>query len=199
MRAPKRFQPLQMQVHRTRADRAAARQRHARSMAPRQQWAKHPEAGAHPPDHVVRRGGVDDVARGQMERIALLGRTVGALAVQRGIDAVVSQDPRKIGDIREVRHVLKRERVRCEQAGDHQRKRGVFRAADWNSAFERDAAGHANLVHFFSQGCVMPLSRRFSPPTPVLLRCIRRRAQAQAGDQRPLSRDGQRATRYGRP
>ena len=55
------FERAQMQVHRPRADGAAAGQRHFRFAAPREQRRQHPEARAHARDHLVRRGGVDDL------------------------------------------------------------------------------------------------------------------------------------------
>ena len=68
-----RLEAHQVQVDGPRADGATAGHGHARLAAARQQGAQHPEARAHAAHHLVGRGGVDDVARGEMEGLAQVG------------------------------------------------------------------------------------------------------------------------------
>ena len=131
-----RLEPHQMQVDRTRADGAAAGHGHARLPAARQQRAQHPEARAHAVDHLVGRGGVDDVARREVEGLAQIGRGIGALAVDREVDPVVAQYARQSDDVGEVGNVLERQALGREQAGDHQRQGGVLGAGDGERAGE---------------------------------------------------------------
>ena len=142
-----RLQRHQVQVDRPRADGAAARQRDARLAAARQQRAQHPEARAHAADQLVGRGGVDDVARGQMEGLAQVRRGIGALAVDGEVDAVVAQDARQQVDVGEVRHVLQGQPVGRQQARDHQRQGRVLGAGDRDGAVQRAAAGDADAIH----------------------------------------------------
>ena len=58
----------------------------------------------------------------------------GALAVDGKVDAVIAQDAREQIDVGEVRHVLERQPVGRQQAGDHQRQRRVLGAGDGDRA-----------------------------------------------------------------
>ena len=81
-------------------------------------------------DQLVGRGGVDDVAGGEVEGLARYGDGSAALAVDREVDAVVAQDARQQRDVGEVGHVLERQRLVGEQARDHQRQGRVLGAGD---------------------------------------------------------------------
>ena len=142
-----RLEPHQVQVDRARADGAAAGHGHARLPAARQQRAQHPEARAHAVDHLVGRGGVDDVARGEVEGLAEVGGGIGALAVDGEVDAVVAQDARQRDDVGKVGNVLERQPLGREQAGDHQRQGGVLGAGDGERAGEALAADDADAIH----------------------------------------------------
>jgi hypothetical protein len=141
------LQSHQVQVDRARADGAAARQRNARAAAAGEQRAQHPEAGTHAADQLVGRGGVDDVARRQVERLPHVRRGIGALAVDGVVEAVVAQDAGQQVDVGEVGNVLEGEPVGGQQAGDHQRQGGVLGAGNGDLALERLAAGDGDTVH----------------------------------------------------
>jgi hypothetical protein len=70
------------QVDRPRADGAAAGQRHPRLAHARDQRRQHPKARPHLGDELVGRGGVDDVGRGNVQRLAVIGRLADALAAR---------------------------------------------------------------------------------------------------------------------
>ncbi len=142
-----RLERRKVQIDGPCADGASARQRHARLMAARQNRAKHPEARAHAADHVVGRGRVHDIARRQMQSVALMGVAVGALPVHSGIDAVIAQDANEKAYIGEVRHVLQRDRVGGEKACDHQRQSRILRPADRDRAIQAMSARNSNSVH----------------------------------------------------
>ncbi len=95
-----------MQIDGPRPDGAAARQGDPRLARTRQKRPQHPEARAHTAHHIVGRRRIDDIARGQMQRFALVRMPVGALAVHRRVHAMVAQDADEKADIREVRHIL---------------------------------------------------------------------------------------------
>ena len=67
-----RLERLQVQIHRPRADGAAAGQRHRRVPHAREQRAQHVERGAHLPHLVVRRDGRDDLGRVHAQRVRFL-------------------------------------------------------------------------------------------------------------------------------
>jgi formate hydrogenlyase subunit 3/multisubunit Na+/H+ antiporter MnhD subunit len=70
-----------------------------------------------------------------------------ALARHIAVNPVVREDARQIGDIRQARHVLERQRVIREQAGDHQRQGRVLGARDRDDAIQSVAADNADAVH----------------------------------------------------
>ena len=81
-------QPLEVQIDRPGADRAAARQRHAARAAARHQRPQHQHRGAHLAHEIVGRGRRGDVARREFERAARPRRRVGRDADR---DAVLHQ------------------------------------------------------------------------------------------------------------
>jgi hypothetical protein len=150
-------QPFDEEVDRAGADGAAAGQRHAGLVHARDQWADDPEARPHLGDKFIRRGGVDDLAGGQVDRLAVQVVLARALAVDRIIDAVVHQDLRQLGNIAQARHIGKRQRVLGEQGGDHQRQGGILRPRNRDHALELPAPDDLDAVHI---------------PTPTIKRAI---------------------------
>ncbi len=142
--------------------------RETRASCSRAKSSRHPETCAHPPHHVVRRGGVHDVARGQMQRVAeiTVAVAVRALAVERGIDAVIAQDADEQAHIGEVGHVLQRDRIRRKHACDHQRQGRVLRAADRDRALEALPPRYANSVHLVRRFEWLSLNSE-SPKVPL--------------------------------
>ena len=168
----------QVQVHGAGSDRASARKGDARLVLPRQERPKHPKARAHLAHHVVRRGGVHDIAGGEMQRVALMPVRIRALAVEGGVHAMVAQDADEQAHVREVGHVLERDRVGREQACDHQRQSRVLGAAYRNRAVQALSAGYANSVHLVRRDRVawhLPVER-----AKLSLSC-KRRAPAPQG------------------
>jgi hypothetical protein len=148
------LQALEVQVHRARADGAAARQAHPRLAAARDERAEHEDAGAHLADDVVGRLGVGHGA-------AEAERAVGA--VLDG-DAVLGEQRAHGRDVGEAGHVLQHEALVGEQARDHERQRRVLGAADGNGALERPAASDADAVHpAYSLGSATPRWRMYFP------------------------------------
>ena len=68
------------EIDRPGADGAAAGQRHLRFMHPRHERRDHPETGAHPRHQFVRRRGIDDIGRRNVQGLALIFTIAGALA-----------------------------------------------------------------------------------------------------------------------
>ena len=87
-------------------------------------------------DELVRRGGVDDVGGGDVQRLAVIGGLAGALAADHDVDAVIAEDALQQRDVGEPRHVVEDQRLVGEQARDHQGQRGVFRPRDRDRAVE---------------------------------------------------------------
>ena len=73
--------------------------------------ADHPEARPHLGDQLVGRGGVDDVGRRDVQRLALIGGVARALAVDHDVDAVIAEDALEQRHVGEPRHVVEDERV----------------------------------------------------------------------------------------
>jgi hypothetical protein len=135
------------QIHRPRADGAAARQRDFRLVHPRQERRDHPEAGAHPRHQVIRRRGVDDVGRRDVQGLALVFTVAGPLARRHDIDAVIAEDALQLRDVGEPRHVVEDQSFFRQQCGNHQRQRRVLRPRNRNGTMELAAADNTNAVH----------------------------------------------------
>ena len=156
------LQALEVQVHRPRADRAAAGQRDAGLPHARQQRAEHQDGGTHLAHDVVRRLGAGDRAADRQ------GAPILADRIDR--DAMAAQQGHHRVDIRQMRHVGQHQALFGEQAAGEQGQRGVFRAADGDGAVERAAAADANAVHVTASevprrvdACICPPCRRSSP------------------------------------
>ena len=133
------LQPLQMQVDRAGADRAAAGQRHPRLPHPRQQRAQNQHRGAHLAHDVVRRLGIGDGAADRQRP------PVVADWVHR--DAVLGQQRGHRVDVGELWHVGQDHPVLGQQTGGHQRQRRVLGPADLDFPRQRPAAADSNSVH----------------------------------------------------
>ena len=144
-----RLERLQMQINGPRADGAAAGQRHLRLAAARDQRRQHPEARPHARDHLVWRGGIDDLGRGEPERLAVAGALAGPLAGDGHVDAVIAENAGKQIDVGKPRHVIQGQRLAGEKASDHQRQRSVLGATDGYGAGQTLAADNADTVHGF--------------------------------------------------
>ena len=148
-----RLERFQVQIDRPVADRAAAGQRHRRLPRPRQHRPEHENRRAHPPHHVVGRGGREDLLGAQRHPppdLALLepldlGRH--AEPVEQMPEAVDVGQPRQIGE---------RQLLVGEQRARQQGERGVLRPRDGNRAFEPGTADDVNRVHASALVCCAP-------------------------------------------
>ena len=141
------FQSHQQKIDGPRADRAAAGKRHAALAHAGEQRREDPEARAHARDEFVGRGGVDNLAGGQMHGAAGIGGLSAAFAGDRVIDAMIAEDAFELRHIGEQRHVGEGERVARQERGDHQRQGGVLGAGNRNDAVELRSADDPDLVH----------------------------------------------------
>jgi hypothetical protein len=148
---PELGQGLQMQVDRSGADGAAARQRHPRPSAAGQQRPQYQQAGAHLAHQVVGRRGVADLAGDEVHQPAAVAVGAGEQAARRRLQvdrrAVLAQQARHRPDVGQVRQVAQAEAVFGQQAGRHQRQRRVLRPTDRDYAVEGSAPADADSVH----------------------------------------------------
>ncbi|CAG4927213.1 unnamed protein product, partial [Acidocella sp. C78] len=136
-----RLQPLEVQVDRAGADRAAAGQRHARLAGARQQRAQHQDRGAHLAHDVIGRLGIGDGAAHR--------KPLGPGLLDG--DAMLRQQLRHGRDVGERRHVLKLQPLIGQQTGDHDLQRRVLGAGNVDDALQRAAAADADSIHEASQ------------------------------------------------
>jgi len=130
-----------MQVHRSRADGAAARQADLGVPGARDQRAQHIERRAHLPNLVIWGVGADDLRRVQPRlRPGGTGRfdDLGAQTAQQ-----FAQKAR----VGQARHVGEDERLVGEQSGRHQFEGRILGAADGDLSLQRRAADDGDLVH----------------------------------------------------
>ena len=140
------------EIDRPRADGAAARHRHPRPAHARNERRDHPEAGAHLGNELVGRGGIDDIGRGDVQGLAVIGSLAGPLAADHDVDAVIAEDALQEHDVGEPRHIVENERLLGEEARDHQRERGVLGSRDRYRAGETPPTDDANTVHCHPSG-----------------------------------------------
>ena len=109
-----------MQINRTRADRAATRQRHACFAKARHQRAQHENRGAHGFDQIIgREQGADFVGmQGDCFLIARRGDTHLPEQLQHGVDIV------------QARHIGQHQRIGAEQGGRQYRQSRIFCAGN---------------------------------------------------------------------
>ena len=136
-----------MKVNRPRADGAAAGQRDLGFAAARQKGPKHPEAGPHFGNQVVRGGGVDNALGRNAQGFAGRGALPRALARNRDVNPVVLQDPLQAKRIHQARNIAQRQRFGGEQRRDHQGQGGVFGARDIDGAVQFVAAANTDTIH----------------------------------------------------
>ncbi len=177
-RGPEALHRHQQEIDRTRADGAAAGQRHPRLAAARQQRRQNPETRAHARHQLIRGGGVDDLARGHVDGLAGIRVFALAASVDRIIDAMIGQDAHQQAHVGEPRQVFQRDRAIGQQRGDHQRQGRVLGPGNRNDAIQRFAADDSDAIHCSSLGAATRgafcLRRCFNcpaePPSPPALR-----------------------------
>jgi hypothetical protein len=126
-----------MQVNRTRADDAPARQRHFRAAQPPHQRTEQGYAGAHLPHQRIG-GARGERARGELPRVWV-----------RPLDrrAEVLENLRHEAHVAQVRHILDHARLFRQQRSRKNGQAGVFRPADGNFAPQRAAALNTHNIH----------------------------------------------------
>ena len=115
---------LQVQVYRAGSKVAATWQRHPGFPKPSQEWAQHIDRRPHLLDMLVGGFGTGDVSGIQEQRVL----------IQLGMYAQRTQQPAEGPHIAVIRRVAQVKHTRCQQAGWHQGKRGVFGAGDRNGS-----------------------------------------------------------------
>ena len=146
-RGAERRQALDEEIDRTRADGAAARQRHARLAFAGKQRPDDPEAGAHLGDQLIGRGRVGDGAAGEMDGAGIAVFLALAAAIDGDIDAVIAENAHQLLDIGQMRHVFERQRIAGQKRGDHQRQSRILGAGDRNDTVELVAADNPDTIH----------------------------------------------------
>ena len=86
-------------------------------------------------------------ARGEPEGLAVAAALARPLAGDGHIDAVIAENAGQQIDVGKPRHVVQRQRLAGEKAGDHQRQRSVLGATDGYGAGQTLAADNADTVH----------------------------------------------------
>ncbi len=135
------------QIDRSRADGAAARQRHLGLAHARKQRRNDPEAGPHFRNEFIGRGRVDDRGRGNLHGLAGMLDVAGALARQHDVDAMVVQDALELHHVGEMGNVFQDQHVFGEKTGDHQRQGRVLGTGNRDRALQRPSAGNPNAIH----------------------------------------------------
>ena len=135
-----REQALDVLVHRARADRAAAGQRHARLAEARQQRAQHEDRRAHRLHQVV--GGF-----GVIQRAGIDHHLVGPIGAALGGRAHAAQQLQRGGHVLQLRHVGQRHRISRQQRGAQLGQRSVLGAGNGDLALEGAAAADEEFVH----------------------------------------------------
>ncbi|QTK79652.1 SDR family oxidoreductase [Agrobacterium tumefaciens] len=146
-RRAERLQSLDEQIHRSRADGAAAGQRNAGAAFARQQRADDPEACAHLGDQLIGSCRIDNGAAGEMYGAGIGFALAFAAAVNRDIDAVITENADELLHVRQMRDVFERQRIACQKRCDHQRQGRVLGAGDGNDAVERIATRNSDAIH----------------------------------------------------
>ena len=127
-----------MLIDRTRADGAAAGQRHFGLTESRHQRSKHEDRGAHRAHQIVRRYAGTGGTRVDVHLHAV---------VEHQLHAHLTQQFNKSRYVMQVRHVADADRFICQQAAGKYRQHGVLGAGNADLAVERYAAADQNLGH----------------------------------------------------
>jgi hypothetical protein len=135
-----RPQALDVLIDRTRADRAAAGQRHPSLAEARQQRAQHQDRRAHRLHQFVRRLGRRERRRVDLHLVGLRGRAFAA-------GTHVAQQLQRRADVLQPRHVGQGHRGLAQQRRAQPRQRGVLGARDHHLALEAAAAANQQFVH----------------------------------------------------
>ncbi len=143
------LEAAQVQVHRPRADGAAAGQRDLGVAEAGQQRPQHQDRGAHRLDQLIGRIAVLHLGAIELDR---------HLLAHHRLHAHVAEQLQGGGDVLQVRQVADGHRLVGQQGGAEDRQGGVLGAADPDLAVDRPAAGDDQLVHGASR-----LRRRRSP------------------------------------
>ena len=138
---PKGVQCLEMQVNRPRTDRAASRQRYARSAETGQQRCEDENARAHAADDVVGRLRVAGCAGVQHQRPP---RTAGGNYAELAHQREHSVDVRHFRDIRQLQP------FGTEQGSGNLRQSSILRPANLHGAFNASAATNNQPIHAVS-------------------------------------------------
>ncbi len=148
---PQRFHRAQVQIHRPRADRAAAGQGDEGVPVARQHRPQHEDRGAHLAHDVVIGAVIVQRVTRKRQNLAVLQRH--DLGPER---------PQKLAhrrDIAQARGIRQRQRLFRQKRRRHQSKAGVLCARDWDAAPKRSVTAHHDSIHPRS-----PCSCRVSPP-----------------------------------
>ena len=133
-----RLQALNVLVHRPRADRATAGQRHQRLAEPRQQRSQHQNGGAHGLHHLVRRDAVMQIGGEQVDTERFLARH---------LHTHPAQERERRADVAQVWNVAHPQRAGGEERGAKDRQRGVLRTRHAHLAGQGHAALDQEFVH----------------------------------------------------
>ena len=136
-----RFERLQVQIHGTSADGAAAGQADLGMAGPCNERPQHVERGPHLADEIIAREGRDDFRRVQEGFRAVRPVGFGDFGSQS------PQQPRQEPRVGEPWHIGQPERLVRQQAGGHQLDGGILGAADRDRSVERCAADNGDAVH----------------------------------------------------
>ena len=131
------LEALQVLIDRPCTDRAAARQRHDRLAASRDERTEHENGRAHLLHELVRRGRID-LARGEHPDATCLERRLGPQ---------LSEEPGHGVNVSQVGYVAKYVLALGEKRRGHDRERGVFRAADRHGAREAVPPDDFDRIH----------------------------------------------------
>ncbi|OPZ04165.1 MAG: hypothetical protein BWZ08_02755 [candidate division BRC1 bacterium ADurb.BinA292] len=132
-----RLEPAQVEIDRPGADRAPAGEAHPCPFQPRQHRAHHVGRGAHLAHHVVRRLVVAETGRVDPHPVVFVVNPGAQFAQHAGHRL----------DVAQVGHVAQGGCAVGQQAGNHQRQRGVLRPADVNFARKAAVALYQKSIH----------------------------------------------------
>ena len=133
-----RLQTGDVDVHRARADRAAAGQRNVRLPEAREQRPEHQNRGPHGFDEIVGRDRLLERTRLDFDVHALIDRDRHSHATEQ-LDHG--------GDVLQMRHVADRHRFRGQQSAGQNRQRGIFGAGDANLPLEDRTTVDLQSIH----------------------------------------------------
>ena len=142
------FEAFQVQIHRTRPDDAPARHGHFCAPVARQQRPKHADGGAHEADQLMR-GGPPAVLVGTNDQPPCPPRMFrGRRAlVPAHLHAKETENLGHGGDVRDARDALDDHLLLRQEAGGHDRQRGVLGPAHLDGTAQRPAGLQNQPIH----------------------------------------------------